>query len=224
MAERYSLSVTQLMVLLKGAGYTTLSGFDTDNPALDDAGVLRALNALMKSGVITAGGDSFEMNHEIKNAVGRIGGSDGFITLRTGNDRLPDRCIYPGDALLVCTLRSSDRGHLSLCHESVSELYEELTDEGYLPARRDEGLFDEEALIDYERELYRSLPKSRALTSSSCILLSLDVMNGDADAPYLRIIDYYFYHYLVFFDGERIRRAPYSPEGFKEWFERMMTL
>lgn len=224
MAELYSLSLTQLAVLLKGAGYSTLSGFDTETPVLDDSKVIHALHTLSRSGFITTEDDGFGMIPAMRIAAERIGNSNGFLTLRSGDARLPDRCVYSGSPLLVCTLRPTDRQHISLCLETAGELFEDLIDEGYLPRKSDERLYDEEELIAYEKTLFPSNGDS-ALQPDSRVLLSLDVLNADKQAaPYARIIDYYFYYYILYFDGTEVSRAPYSPSAFKEYYERMMAL
>lgn len=224
MAEIYTLSVTQMMVLLKGAGYDSVSGFTANSMVLDDESVIQALHKLSKSGLLTVSGDSFEMIPDVKEAVNRIGGADRMMILRTGAGDLPDKCVYPGEKLLVCTLRLSDRDHLSLCFMSPSELFDELADEGYLPQGGDDKLFSEDELIDYEKELFASLSRNGALESSSSVLLSMDFIGGDQPAAYLRIIDYYFYHYILYFDGDKARREPYSLKAFKESYERMLTI
>lgn len=218
MAKLISLSVTQLAVLLKGAGYQYVSGFAAEIPALDDQSVIQALHTLSNCGFITSTGEGFEMAPAIKAAVNRIGKAERLITLHTSDGRLPDKCIYPGDELLVCTLRPYDSRHLSLCFTSAEELFAQLCDEGYLPTARSEELFDEEDLLTYEQDIAASG------NTGSCVLLSLDVMSRDStQSPNLKIIDYYFYNYICCFDGNKVIREPYSLEAYQKAYERMMT-
>lgn len=225
MAEIYTLSVTQLMVLLKGAGYNSVSGFTAGSTVLDDESVIRSLHAMSKSGLLTLHGDSFEMIPALKEAVRRIGSVEKMMILRTGDGELPDKCIYPGEKWLVCTARLSDKNHLSMCFMTPQELFDELADEGYLPKSGDDKLFSEEELIDYETDLFSFLKRDSALERNSCILLSIDYITRDqTPTPYLRVIDYYFYYYILYSDGSKAHRAPYRPETFKEYYERMLTL
>ena len=91
MSEIYSLSITQLLVLLKGAGYNKINGFDLSDESLNDENVIRSLHALAMSGILTAENGEFEMIPEIKEAVLRVGSADSFYTIRSRDNRLPDR-------------------------------------------------------------------------------------------------------------------------------------
>lgn len=225
MSEIYSLSITQLLVLLKGAGYNKINGFDLSDESLNDENVIRSLHALAKSGILTAENGEFEMIPEIKEAVLRVGSADSFYTIRSRDNRLPDRCVFVGEKPLVCSLRPTDKSRLTLCFEDSAELFEELSDEGYLPSGRSEGLFNEEDLIEYEQGLFSGISPDKALDISSCVVLSLDKLSENKETtPYLRIIDYYFYNYILYFDGKQTIREPYGDKSFKSYFERMLTV
>lgn len=225
MSMIYNFTQNQLKVLLKGIGYDRVVGLDISTQSLENESVLNALNELTRAGIISSNNERFEVVEPVKEIICGLGNSYGYIALHSNNKNLPDKCLFMLDKLLVCTSRVSDRTHISVEFIEYGDFFGDLCDEGYIPVCISELSVDEEKLEEYEKELFEQMNPNEPLSFSSSIILSLDELTVDEQLlRYFRVVDYYFYTYIVYNDGKSVIREIYSPDKVKIYLEKMMNL
>ena len=214
MSEIYIFSKAQLKVLLKGSGYNGVFGLNLGNEPLDDNTVLNALNTLLRNGSITLEDNNYKASLQTEKIISTLGKSESCCFIHSSNTELPDMCCFFGDELLVCTSRSGDSTHFSFFFESLSGLYELIYEDGYLPKGESDIQMNEAELELFEAGLSEIKPTEK-LNPSSAACFSLEML-GDKSEKYMRIINYYFYSYILYSDGKEKKRVEYSPEKAKE--------
>lgn len=214
MSEIFVFSKVQLKVLLKGSGYDSVMGLNLGNEPLDDNTVLNALNKLMRNGSITLEDNNYKASLQTEKIISTIGKAESCCFIHSNNTELPDMCCFFGDELLVCTSRSGDTTHFSFFFESLSGLTELISEDGYLPKGKSDIQMNEAELELFERSL-PDIKATEKLDLFSAVCFSLEML-GDKSEKYMRIINYYFYSYILFSDGKEKKRVDYSPEKAKE--------
>ena len=214
MSEIFVFSKAQLKVLLKGSGYDSVMGLNLGNEPLDDITVLNVLNTLLRNGSISLEDNNYKASLQTEKIISTIGKSESCCFIHSNNTELPDMCCFFGDELLICTTRNGDANHFSFFFESLSGLYELISEDSYLPQGKSDIQMDEAELELFESSL-TDIKASEKIDQSSAVCFSLE-MPGDKSEKYMRIINYYFYSYILYSDGEDKKRVEYSPETAKK--------
>ena len=226
MMERiYSFTYDQLKVLLLGCGYNKVAGLNIANTTLENEQALNALNELSKSGFIFSDGESFEVDSEIKRIISCLGESSGYMVVHSNSLSLPDKCLFLSDKVLMCSSRNNDKTHICAQYIGYEDVFGSFLDEGYVPAQDSDFVLDEAELVEYEKEIFLDYRPNDALSSSSSVLFSVEELSIDSQLlRYMRVVDYYFYTYIVYYDGENTTRELYSNENIKNYFEKMINI
>lgn len=225
MEKLYCFSQDQLKVLLVGCGYEKVSGLNISAETLDNSTVLNVLNELTKAEFIRPVEDSFVAVNSVKEIVDCLGRSEGYMVLHSNSLNLPDKCLFISDKVLVCTTRVTSPGYISLGFIDFSNIFEDLKDEGYFSGYESSMKIDEQELTEYEKEIFSDVDPNAPLGASSSVVLSLEEVTSVGDTlRFFRIINYYFYTYIAYFDGSVITRDAYTPDNTKMYFEKMMNI
>lgn len=215
----YTFSQTQLKVLLKGSGYSSVVGLNIDDKALDDLSVLNSLNELTKKGFIELKNGAFIMKDDIREMIVVLGNSRFYAAIHSRVDMLPDLCCFFGEKILVCSSRSMNEEYISLYFADITQLFEDLWDQGYFPEDNNSLPLDtEERLADYESSIFVQLSYNAPLPDNSSVVLSAELPEN----KFIRVVEYYLYNYIVFCDGTLVRRRVYSVENIKGLFFELM--
>ncbi len=224
MNEIYYFTQNQLKVLLKGSGYSVVSGIALNNTILDNSTVLNTLNELTNMKIIAIDGNSFCLNNEIREIVSSLGNALEYISVRSSNPYLPDKCCFNGGKILVCYSRSQNENYISAYFANADDLFLDFCDEGYFPKKDEDFPINEDELIEYESESVGSIQPDKPIASNSPMLFSAECAYKDGTVhKYVRIIDYYFYNYILYFDGTEVIREIYKRCTAKKYFERLMS-
>lgn len=223
MSENYIFSYDQLKVLVLGYGCSRITGLKLNSAALDNEAALIALNQLSNEGIITSDGKRFFASEQVKLIAQRLGASDIYIAVHTSKAALPDLCCYPGDSILVCNEETGSEGRIAVKFLSFEEFFENLYDEGYLP-EDSENMPLEEKPETFENFILENYNPNAPIKAESNILFSVDVIDkSGVSRRYLRLIEYYYYNYILFCDNGRLERTIFTRNAVKKQLKRLMS-
>ncbi len=221
----YSFSQNQLKVLLKGCGYSKVAGINIDSESLDNSIVLTALNELTRAGVVLSSQERFLVVDSVRDIVCTLGKADEYIVLHSNDASLPDKCMFLSDKILVCSSRQKDSTHIQTEFFECGELFDELTDEGYFAIDTSDVQVEEKALEKFEQEIFEGVDPNMPLNESSAVLFSMEEITSEGQLlRYMRVVAYYFYTYIVFYDGEQLVRDVYTGDSARKYFEKMINI
>lgn len=223
MSESYIFSHNQLKVLVLGYGCSRIAGLKLNAAALDNEAALAALNQLSNEGIITSDGKRFFASDKVKLIAQRLGASDMYIAVHTAKAALPDLCCYPGDCILVCNEGTGNGGRISLKLLSLEEFFELLYDEGYLPEDSENMPLDEK-LESYEEAVHEGYNPNAPINGEAHILFSFEVIDKcGVSRRYLRLIEYYYYNYILLCNEGRIDRFIFTRDILKKQIKGLMS-
>ena len=222
MGKAFTLSQSQLKVLLSGCGYTAVRGILFDESPLDNEVVVNELNSMVNSGLLQPDGEAFAAIPELKRMIDVIGQAASCWYLLTNDPALPDKCLFQGDTLLCCTVRPYDGGHITLEQLVPEELVRELIDEDYLSESEYNLLPPAQKVLDFENEVFADVDFRRTLPPDSPVTLSIERDGEDGESRFLRVVDYYYCKYIVVCMDSDIRRIQYSPTNVLSYLKQMM--
>lgn len=211
------LSQNQIKVLLRGSGYYYVRGMTLDNTKIDDYTLIDALNSLVRQGMLKNSGDSFVMTGDIRKIITMLGQSSSFAAVRTRNIYLPDLCCYIGDEILACDLMKRRNKDVSFLLTNADCFIDELRDEGYFPSDEEPELFDEAELAEYDKSVITELTIDNTLSEYSKIIFMTERTDcNPRQKQCLAVIEYYLYSYILYFEGSKVCREPYTFMRLKE--------
>ncbi len=224
MFENYIFSHNQLKVLLLGCGYSHITGLWLNDLVLDNETVLMSLNRLSNDGMIISDGKKFFGSKMAKKIAERLGTSEFYIAVHTSNGSLPDLCCYPGEKILICSNQSRDENHISIRFSAFEDFFCDLCDEGYLPENDEKFKLDEEELENYEAKIFDHYESNSPINYGSPLLFTTELLDSyGTNHGYLRIIEYYFYNYILFCYDGKIKRQLCNRERIKAYLKRLMS-
>lgn len=224
MTENYLFSYDQLKVLLLGCGYSKIVGLNLGNSDLNGETALDALNQLSNSKMIVSDGNRFLASKEAKLISKRLGMSDVYIAVHTTKETLPDLCCYPDENILICSSESGYKNRIAVRVSCFEDFFTDLCDEGYLPDDCENIELDDEELESFEVPLFVNYNTNYPITPDLPILFSAELISPNGTSKgYLRVIEYYFYNYILFFSEGKIERKLCVRNQLKKYLKRLMN-
>lgn len=220
MKDTYIFSSRQLKTLLIGKGYKKIVGLNLKTDELGYNQSARALNKLVKTGAVYTEDETFLMSEDVREIITVLGNAEKFDVIRTKKDNLADICCYRAHKLMMVRNIQANKDWYSFSFLSLEDFYELLLDDGYLPDDNVDDLFYDDELEEFENPIVFD-PLS-AIGETVPVLFSLDISVNTDCHKYMRIMDYYFFRYIVVSDGEGEKRYAYSRKKFKEVFLPLM--
>ena len=216
-----AFSADQLLTLLLGCGYSTICGLNLGKKILDNNTVLKNLNELVKFGFLKAGEECFILDDRASAIIHTIGKAENYNVILTKQAELPDICFYCGDEILVCTHSSFDNYRYSFCFVNTEDLFEKLCEEGYLPSFYDNELYNEDEALKFENSI--EYATEEPLSQDSAIVFSLEIsVKNDTCKKYMKVIEYYFFSYVLFYVNGEQKRCAYSKDNVKKILKDLM--
>ena len=220
MSNTYIFSSRQLKTMLIGKGYKKVVGLNLATEKLDYKQSALALNELVKSGALYTEDETFFMSEDVREIITVLGKAEKFDIIRTKKANLADICCYRAHKLMIVRNIQANKDWYSISFLSLNDFYDTLLDDGYLPSDNVDGLFYDDELEEYENSVVFD-PLS-TIGESVPVLFSLDISVKTDSYRYMRVMDYYFFRYIVVSDGKEIKRYAYSREKFREVFLSLM--
>lgn len=210
MNRGYVLRQDHIKVLLLGRGYNALMAIGYDDSQPDDAAVLQTLNELTRQKLLSVRDNTFVLLPDLREMIDTMGAARRCLTVIPRGKHLPDKCLYPGERLLCCTIRPSDYEHICMDFVGIEELIGQLYDEGYFPDRDEELTLSSERAEEYEREIFGNL-NGRRPDDTSPVLMEVRVLGRDGEkGSVLTVLDYYFGRYIRLCLRGQISRSPFN--------------
>ncbi len=224
MSAIYTFTQNQLKVLLKGMGCFGITGPALKSKVLDNQSVLNALNELNNLKIIESDGKEFIVKPDVKQIINRISSADKCVFIRTPDRELPDICCYAGNPLLICSYSTVDPERISFEFTDFESLFLRLSDEGYLNDVKESGLPPEDEILEsFERKQFDEADIYSPLSASSRLFISAVSVNKKGKIlGCVNVVDYYFYSYLLFFDGYNFSRGCCNIPTLKNHIERLI--
>lgn len=219
MSDTYVFSSRQMKTMLIGKGFRKIVGLNLDTE-LDYNMSTQALNELVKLGVLYTEDETFIMSEEVREIVTVLGEAEEFDIIHTKKENLSDICCYRTDKLMLVRNVQGNNDWYSFSFVSLEEFYDILLDDGYLPADNIDDLFYDDGLEDFEKSVV--VDALSIIDETIPVLFSLDVSVKTDSHRYIRIMDYYFFRYIVVSDGKEVKRYAYSRKKFNEVFLLLM--
>lgn len=224
MGKAYTLTQNQLKILLHGCGYTVVRGILYDDSPLGNDTVIDGLNSMVNRGLLQADGEGFTACPELKDMIDAIGEATCCWYLLSNHPELPNKCLFRGDDLMSCTVRPYDGDHLTLEQFSFDDFVRELTDEDYLSEAEYQLLPPIGQAQSFENEVFAEIDLSGALSPDSPVTLSIERSGDDGRKHFLRVVNYYYYKYIVFGRDSEVQRIRYSPANIQDCLKQMTEL
>lgn len=223
MDDIYVFSDEQLKVLLSGCGFSRISGIKLYSSEIDDNATIRTLNKLVLAGILFPTDGKFVLRDDIKSIITVLGNAENYDVIHSKFSILPDLCCYRGEKLLVCSSRNHNINQYDFYFADAEELFENLEGQGYFPAEPKEDLFYENSLEEFEKDKMISDNSDYPLENSSSVIFSIELSLKDrSEYKYMKIIEYYFFIYILFYDGKNKKRFLYKAKKAKEIFKALM--
>ncbi len=225
MTEGYIFTANQLKVLVKGSGYSRIVGLNLPSSPLDNQDIVEALGELMGSNMITSDGKRFLGTVISKKISVLLAASENYFAIHTYKDDIPDLCCFINNGstdILVCSAENKQLYSLKfLC---VDELFNNLSGEGYFCNKSEFFDIESKTLEEYEKNIFSGYNPNNPLSSDCAVPFAIERidLNGKS-VSYLRIIDYYFFSYILFFDGNKTERTELNNDTLKSYFKRLVT-
>ena len=224
MAENYIFSHNQLKALLLGCGYSGISGLSLDDSDFNEATAIEALNQLSNRGLIVSDGNRFLGSKEAKLIAERLGACEAYTAVHTRKEALPDLCCYPDEDILICGSETGCNNRVAVRISCFDDFFADLCDEGYLPEDFEEIALNDEELEVFETQLFDDYDPNCPVNPELPILFSAERIGRDGTVQgYARVIEYYFYNYILFFDEGEIERKLCVRNELKEYLKRLMN-
>lgn len=225
MSKSFILTKTQLKTLLFGLGYKSVNGQDLGNGQIGDGELIASLNSLMSMGLISSDGTGFTGSVYAKKIARQMSGTTSFTAIHTIDQALPDLCVYSGEELLAVSRLIYNENAFSLRFVSIDELSDDLRDEGYFPEQSPEMNLDEADLEEFEQAVFDRYNPLAPLGRDSHVLFSAELISDSGDSlGCLRLVEYFFYSYIFFSDGNDVKRTILTPEDLREYLKRLLDI
>ena len=223
MPVNYIFSHNQLKVLLLGCGFSKIVGLNLDDSELDAETALEALNQLSNSGIISSDGNRFIGSKEAKLIAELLGMSDNYIAVHTSKETLPDLCCYTANKILICGSEPGYEKRIAIRLSNFDDFFSDLYDEGYFPEDSEHMVIDEEELKAFEKSLFENYDPNSPVNPDLHILFSAEeVDKNGSNQRFVRVIEYYFYNYILFFSKGKTERQICTLEALNAFLKRMM--
>lgn len=224
MDENLILTKDQLKTLLLGCGCNKCIGLGIDGSAVENETALRSLNSLSRMGMIISDGKRFHGSRQAKKTADLLGNSPRYLAVHTANAALPDLCCYSADVLLICAVYPEDDNRVSLRFTEIADFCVDLGDEGYLPPVSEGMDPDEDELKKFEQRAFASYNPNAPLESEAPVLFSAELISSEgALLGSLRVVEYYFYRYLLYSRDGKTERVPYIDGAWQSYLKRLMV-
>lgn len=224
MSAKYVFSHNQLKVLVLGCGYSHITGLYIDDSSVNNEVALKALNQLSNEGMITSDGKRFFASEQAKLIAKRLGTAGIYIAVHTSKEALSDLCCFPGSGILVCSSKCGDENCAVISISEFEDFFSDLCDEGYLPYDSEDITLNDEELEEYEQPLFEEYDPNAPISTEHNILFSAELIDKyGLSHGYLRVIAYYFYNYILFFNEGKSERNICTAEKIKGYLKRLMN-
>ena len=222
MGKVFTLSQSQLKVLLAGRGFGSAMGILLDDSPLDNETVVGALNSMVKNGLLIPSGDEFTADPELRVMTDTVGSADRCLYILSVNPALPDKCIFTGSETVCCTVRPSDVGHIAMEAVTADGIAAQLYDEGYLTETEYKLLPPPDKAKKYEDDAFSRIGMNGALTYDAPVVLSIEPAGGGEPQRWMRVLDYYYCKYIAVYDGKDTLRLPYNRSNIMQYVKKMI--
>ena len=221
MGKVFTLSQSQLKVLLAGRGFGSAMGVLLDDSPLDNETVVGALNSMVKIGLLSPSGGEFTADPELRAMTDVIGSADRCLYILSVNPALPDKCVFNGAETVCCTVRPSDSGHIAMEAVTADGIAAQLYDEGYLTETEYKLLPPPDKAKKFEDDAFAHIELRGALTYDAPVVLSIE-QAGAGQGAWMRVLDYYYCKYIAVFDGKDVLRLPYNRSNITQCVKKMI--
>lgn len=211
--KSYIFTQNQFRVLFSGMGYTKIHGLLLDNDNIDDTILVNTLNELVKLNILVCSDNGFKSSENIRSIINTIGKSDCFVAVRSSNVFLPNLCLYCGEKIVVCEIMKQRSNKIKVSVFSAYECFRMFCDEGYFPAFQKEYKINDKELENFEETITDNSNIYSPISENSRVILDISYVKQNRTTKFLKIINYYLYYYVLYFDGEKYTRYEFTEKN-----------
>lgn len=212
--QSYSLSGTELSILLSAKNAESVRCFDFLKEKENDEAYYYSLESMVRRGIITVDADGAKPSSVYDEMIGHMVSCGTTAVLRTSQDEFSDYCVYEKDGkILAVALSSKKKKNLLLTYITQEEFDRDFIPDGFIPAElQDTPLPEEEEDADFCHNMLRLL-KSGDEIHDVRFLFGADITDGAGNGRSLIAVHMPRGYYLLDFKGDSLEIEVYSREG-----------